>query len=226
MRKIFPLILLSCLAAIAIPQNAPTRPGKMPDGRIMLPSGWQIAPAGIEIPLSQDTLPLNLVMHPDGKNLFILNSGYLPPSVVIMNTANPKDAQRISLESADAWLGLALNNGVGDRIYVPEANIGEVQEFLVRERRHQEAAARFFKLLPFPRRSNGKEGARPAYRRPIILGDATVSADGKFLFVANMQHSLIHAIDFANRRRYLRKWLTPPASILISCSRPPCVNST
>ena len=48
MRKIFPLILLCFLAAVAIPQNSPTKVGKMADGRIMLTTGWQIAPAGIQ----------------------------------------------------------------------------------------------------------------------------------------------------------------------------------
>ncbi len=200
MRKIFPIILMCLLAAIAIPQNPPmAKTGRMPDGRYMLTTGWQIAPAGIEVPLPKDTMPMNLVMHPDGKNLFVLNSGYLPPSVLIMNTANPKDALRVGLDQSDAWLGLALNKA-GDRFYVPEGNIGTVQEFSYAGGNVK--PLRSFKL--FDLLDPSKKG-KARLSKDDYLGDATVSADGKFLFVANMQHGFIHAIDLAGGD-VSRKW--------------------
>src|ERR1022692_3332107 len=125
MRKLFPLLMMTFVALVAIPQNPPTHTGKLADGSFLLTTGWRTAPEGIQSPLAQDTYPMNLVWHPDGKNLFILNSGYKPPSVLILDTSDLKTALRVALP--DAWLGLAVNKA-GDRFYVPQANLGSVQE--------------------------------------------------------------------------------------------------
>jgi len=204
MRRIFPLIVLIFIALLAIPQNPTQHPGKLSDGGFLLTTGWRIAPEGIQVPLPQDTLPMNMVMHPDGKSLFVLNGGYLPPSVVILNTANLKDAARIFRKDSDAWLGIALNKA-GDRIYVPEATLGSVQEFSYVN--GEVKPLRSFQLFPAPER--GKDGKLQKSRasKTDYLGDATVSADGKWLFVANMQNSLVHAIDLQTGD-VSRKWPT------------------
>ena len=204
MRKIFPLLMLIFTALLVIPQNPTEHVGKLSDGGFLLTTGWRIAPEGIQVPLPDDTLPLNLVMHPDGKSLFVVNSGYLPPSVVILNTANLKDAARIFRKDSDAWLGLALNK-TGDRIYVPEATLGSVQEFsyisgVVKP-------LRSFQLFPAPERNKDGKLVKSHASKTDYLGDATVSADGKWLFVANMQNSLVHAIDLQNGD-VSRKWPT------------------
>ncbi len=126
MRKLFPLVMLTFFALLAIPQNPPAHVGKLADGGFLLTTGWRTAPEGIQIPFPQDTFPMNLAWHPDGKNLFILSSGYKPPSVLILDTSDLKTALRVALP--DAWLGLAINKA-GDRFYVPQANLGSVQEF-------------------------------------------------------------------------------------------------
>lgn len=204
MRRIFPLIVLSFIALLAIPQEPVQHVGKLPDGGWLLTTGWRIAPEGIQVPLPQDTLPMNMVMHPDGKSLFILNGGYLPPSVVILNTANLKDASRIARKDADAWLGLALNKA-GDRVYVPEATLGTVQEFSYVN--GEVKPLRSFRLFPGPQLNKDGKPIKSTASKTDYLGDATVSPDGKWLYVANMQASLVHTIDLQSGD-VSRKWPT------------------
>src|SRR5438093_5345201 len=127
MRSILGFLLLCSLAALQTVAPAPQWPGAKADGFLLF-NGWRLAPAGIQVPLP-DTLPMSLVMHPDGKNLFILNAGYTRPSVLILDPQQPRreaGTMRIALDHA--WLGLAVNRQ-GDRFYVPEANAGTVREF-------------------------------------------------------------------------------------------------
>src|SRR5581483_6055566 len=52
---------------------------------------------------------------PDGKYLLVLNAGYRPPSVTVLDAASGAvlGSQRVP----DAWLGLAIGPG-GKRVYV------------------------------------------------------------------------------------------------------------
>ncbi len=186
MPRLFPLVILLLVALAAIPQNPRMQPGPHPEGGYLLMNGWRIAPAGISIPFPRDTFPLNLVMHPDGKSLFVLNSGYLPPSVLIMNTADPRQAVRVSLD--DAWLGLALNKA-GDKFYVPEANLGTVREFAFAD--GVAKPLREFRLFPL---ADPTKKGKERLSKEDYLGDAALSADGKTLYVANLQSNVIHAI--------------------------------
>ncbi len=184
MNRLLPLALLTLLAVLAIPQNSPLRPGPHPEGGYLLVTGWRVAPAGIQVPLP-DTFPMTLVMHPDGKDLFILNAGYTPPSVIIMSTQDPKQAMRVALD--DAWLGLALNKA-GNRFYVPEGNLGTVREFSYEGGRVK--PLREFRLFSIDATKKGV--AR--LPRTEYLGDAALSPDGKWLYVANLQANVVHAI--------------------------------
>src|SRR5579871_3113712 len=201
MRKFVPLAVLICIAVIAISQNAPQHVGKLSYGGFLLSTGWRLAPEGIQIPFAEDTFPMNLVMHPDHKNLFILNSGYKPPSVMILDTSDLKGAMKVKLE--DAWLGLALNKA-GDRFYVPEANLGTVREFSFTAGQNPKAL-REFKL--FNSKGDETKKGKAVLTKTDYLGDATISPDGKWLYVANMQNNMVHVIDLSSGD-VSRKWTT------------------
>lgn len=176
-------VLLGVLAAA---QNPPLRVGPHPDGGYLLSTGWRVTPAGSQLPLGE-TLPMNLVFHPDGKHLFILNAGYLPPSLLVLDTANPKKVMRVALE--DAWLGMAISR-TGDRIYIPEGNLGTVREFIYKE--GVVKPGRQFRL--FPLADPSKTGIDRLSKNDF-LSDAALSSDGKTLFVANLQADAVHFID-------------------------------
>src|SRR5580700_5817260 len=75
------------LAALLSSQPAPREQvGPLPNGTFLLNSGWRLDPAGKQVPL--DTLPMSTALSPDGKYLLVLNCGYRPPSITVIETAS------------------------------------------------------------------------------------------------------------------------------------------
>lgn len=103
---------------------APEWPGVKDGGRILLPNGWTIAPAGRHLPVGD--FPLSMVMAPDGRRLIISNNGWTKPSLTIVDTAQSAVTSRIPMEHA--WLGLAWHPD-GKRLLSSGAAENTVQEF-------------------------------------------------------------------------------------------------
>src|SRR5450432_1817244 len=105
---------LIALAALLGSQPAPREQvGPLAGGGFLLNSGWVLDPVGKQIPL--DTLPMSTALSPDGKYLLVLNGGYRPPSITVMDAAT--GAVKSSVPVPDAWLGIAFTPR-GDRVYV------------------------------------------------------------------------------------------------------------
>ena len=90
--KLPPLLARTALAAVFLvgailsSQPAPREQvGPLPNGGFLLNSGWRLEPAGRQIPL--DTFPMSTALSPDGKYLLVLNGGYRPPGVSVIETA-------------------------------------------------------------------------------------------------------------------------------------------
>src|SRR5437667_366313 len=92
------------IAALALTSQTVPREqvGPLSSGGFLLNSGWRVQPAGKQVPL--DTLPMSTVLSKDGRLLIVLNGGYKPPSLSVLETATGKELRRIPV--ADAWLGL------------------------------------------------------------------------------------------------------------------------
>src|ERR1035437_956007 len=81
------VIAFISLGALVSSQPAPReRVGPLPDGSFLLNSGWRLAPVGKQVPL--DTFPMATALSPDGKYLLVLNGGYRPPSVSVIEAAS------------------------------------------------------------------------------------------------------------------------------------------
>ena len=104
------LLLLTLTAGsflvLQTPQTAraPQHVGKLPDGGFLLNSGWTIRPAGEQVAV--DTLPMSSAVSRDGKWLLVLNGGYNPPSISVIDVATHKEVGRTRLP--DCWLGLTV----------------------------------------------------------------------------------------------------------------------
>ena len=85
----------------------------MPDGGFLLSSGWRIKAAGTQIPV--DTFPMATAITPDKKLLLVLNGGYNPPSISVIDIASAKEVSRAPVP--DGWLGLTMTKA-GDKVYV------------------------------------------------------------------------------------------------------------
>src|SRR5471030_1821072 len=78
---------LVSLVALLSSQPAPREQvGPLPNGAFLLNSGWRLAPAGKQVPL--DTLPMSTALSRDGKYLLVLNGGWKPPSISVIETAS------------------------------------------------------------------------------------------------------------------------------------------
>ena len=94
------IVAFISLGALLSSQPAPReRVGPLPDGSFLLNSGWRLAPVGKQVPL--DTFPMATALSPDGKYLLVLNGGYRPPSVSVIEAASA----RVVVERAGGgWL--------------------------------------------------------------------------------------------------------------------------
>src|SRR5438094_27870 len=83
------------IAALALTsQTAPReQPGPLANGAFLLVSGWRVQPAGVQVPL--DTFPMSSVLSRDGRFLVVLNGGYNPPSLSVLDTASAKELPRV-----------------------------------------------------------------------------------------------------------------------------------
>src|SRR5437763_14827770 len=112
-------------AALLSSQPAPREQvGPPPNGAFLLNSGWRLAPAGKQVPL--DTLPMSTALSPDGKYLAVLNGGWKPPSISVIETAAARVLSTVPV--ADGWLGLTFTPK-GDFLYAGGGSRASIFEF-------------------------------------------------------------------------------------------------
>ena len=133
-------VLLLAIAALAlISQTVPREQvGPLANGGFLLNSGWRVQPAGKQVPL--DTMPMSSVLSRDGRFLIVLNGGYKPPSLSVLETATGKELRRIPV--ADAWLGLALSLN-GKLLWVGGGSQASIFEFSLSDQGTLEATRTF-----------------------------------------------------------------------------------
>src|SRR5579872_7305345 len=162
-------IMAAVLVSAALVSSAPApreQVGPLADGGFLLNSGWRIQAAGKQVPV--DTLPMSSALSPDGRYLLVLNGGYNPPSISVIETAGARELGRTPV--ADAWLGLAFTPK-GDRVYVGGGSRAAVFEFTFADGSLK--PARTFPLVPEDKRS-GLD----------FTGDVAISPDGRLIYAA------------------------------------------
>ncbi len=172
---IFALVLYT---GILVSQPEPREQvGPLPNGGFLLNSGWRLEPAGKQIPL--DTFPMSSAASPDGKYLLVLNGGYRPPSISVIETASARVVSTARVE--DGWLGLAFSS-TGDRVYVGGGSRAAVFEFSFSAGTLQ--ATRTFPVVPANQRT-GRD----------FIGDVALSPDGRLLYAADLYRDSIVVIN-------------------------------
>src|SRR5271165_6732107 len=109
LRSVVPRVVLAVifisLAALVSSQTAPREQvGPLANGGFLLNSGWRLQPVGRQVPL--DTLPMSTALSQDGKYLVVLNGGYRPPSLTVLDAASGRVVSTAPVP--DGWLGLAF----------------------------------------------------------------------------------------------------------------------
>ena len=160
----------------------PTTPqqkvGRLADGGFLLNSGWTIRPVGEQVPV--DTFPMSSAVSSNGKYLLVLNGGYNPPSVSVIDIAARRELGRTALP--DAWLGLTFGPK-GNTVYVGGGSKGTIYELTLNAENGALTRTREFTAI-----SNGGKGA------PFI-GDVAVSPDAHLLYAADLYNDGIAVVN-------------------------------
>src|SRR4051812_7555205 len=166
------------LAALLSSQSTPREQvGPLPTGGFLLNSGWRLDPVGKQVDLS--TFPMASALTPDGKHLLVLNGGYRPPTVSVIDTASGAVTGQVPV--TDGWLGLAIAPK-GDRVYVGGGSAAAVFEFSLEN--GELKATRAFPIL----------GEQKPTQQDFI-GDVALSPDGRLIYAADLYRNSVVVIN-------------------------------
>ncbi len=176
--KVALILAVVAFALLLSSQPAPREQvGPLPGGGFLLSSGWRLRPAGNQVLL--DTLPMSSAISPDGRFLLVLNGGYNPPSISVLDAGSEKEITRAAVP--DAWLGLAFDPK-GNFVYVGGGNQASVFEFAFAEGRLE--ATRSFPVV-----------AEPARTHQDFIGDVALSPDGRLIYAAELYRDSVVVIN-------------------------------
>src|SRR5947209_5105013 len=195
-----------------VPRSAPREQvGPLPGGGFLLNSGWTIRPVGDQVAL--DTLPMSSAVSNNGKYLLVINAGYNPPSVSVIDIAQKREVGRTPLP--DAWLGLAVSPR-GNSVYVGGGSRASVYELSLDPQNGKLSRSRDFAAVP-DIKNKGLS----------FIGDVAVSSDAHLLYAADLHTDSIAVINlqsgqliarWKSGRRPYRLLLTPGDKQLIVSS--------
>ncbi len=176
--KTFVLVALFSAAALLVSQPAPREQvGPLPGGGFLLNSGWRLQAAGHHIPVG--TLPMSSVLSKDGKFLLVLNGGYNPPSISVIDVAQEKEIARTPVP--DGWLGMTFSPK-GDLLYVGGGSKAAVYEF-----KYADGTLTPSRIFPV---------VKDAQRTPKdFIGDITFSPDGRLIYAADIFRDSVVVIN-------------------------------
>jgi YVTN family beta-propeller protein len=156
-------------------------PGHVGDGRVLLPNGWYLSPAGQHVPVGE--LPLNMVATPDERFVIVTNNGTKEQSLSVVQTDEWKVVQNLPLSKS--WLGLALTTD-GHRVVVSGGNDNRILLY-----RFEEGKLTLEDSLAL--------GApRPA--QLLWTAGLAVSRDGNRIFVTGRESDSLYVVSISARK--------------------------
>ncbi len=166
------------------------RVGLLPDGGFLLNSGWTLRPIGDQV--SVGTFPMSTAVTPDGKLLLVLNGGYDPPSVSVIDVSSKRELGRTAVP--DGWLGLTISP-TGDRVYVGGGSRAAVYELALD---HNGTLTRTRAFSTVPDTINKGE---------TFIGDVALSPDARLLYAASLYDDSVVVISLDSGQT-LHHWKT------------------
>ena len=101
------LAVLACGVALGQevnPREETRWPGMDHAGKVLLPNGWSLKPAGSHLEIGD--FPVNIAVHPSGEYAAVLCAGYGPHEIVIVDL-NPQRTRVVSrVQIKQAFYGL------------------------------------------------------------------------------------------------------------------------
>lgn len=122
-----PGVMAGARSHAAVPKRAARPvPGPAGPGRVRLPNGWYLSPAGRQIGVGD--FPLGLAVSPDGALAAVAHSGSRAKGVDVVDLRTERHSQNLPLE--ETWLGVAFTDG-GARLAVAAGHSNRVLFFPV-----------------------------------------------------------------------------------------------
>ncbi|HVT39918.1 MAG TPA: bifunctional YncE family protein/alkaline phosphatase family protein [Gemmatimonadaceae bacterium] len=181
--------LIAFVTAVALPATAcrPGAPEASPGATVLdtarrLPTGRTLDPAGVE--WNVGSMPLALVLSPDGRKLVVLLNGYREQGVQVVDRLTGNIDQ--TLVQTAAFLGLSFSHD-GRTLFASGGNQDVVYRYAWREGR-----ATAIDSLVLAVKTSGDGTRYPAGLAP--------SPDGRFLYVAENLADSLAVIDLASGR--------------------------
>ena len=173
------LVLTTAVASLVLMSQPAGREqvGIMSDGGFLLNSGWRVKAAGTQIPV--ETFPMATAITPDKKYLLVLNGGYNPPTLSVIDIAAAKELSRTPVP--DAWLGLTMTKA-GDKVYVGGGSRAAVYEFSL-------AGGALTPSRVFP------VVAEKDRKPQDFIGDVRLAPDGHLLYATDLFHDSVVVIN-------------------------------
>ena len=172
------VVLMAAAALVLLSQPVPREmPGILPDGTYLLPSGWRIKPVGVQIIV--DTLPMASLITPDKKYLLVLNGGYNPPGISVIDIATAKETSRTPVP--DGWLGFTMTKA-GDKVYVGGGARASIYEFTL-----SNGALTAGRTFPIPPEAGDK--------RENFIGDLQFDPEYHLLYAADLYHDAVVVVN-------------------------------
>jgi DNA-binding beta-propeller fold protein YncE len=155
-------------------------PGKKADGSVLLPNQWSLRPVGKQIELRD--FPINIAVHPGGRFLAVLHSGYSAHQVSIVDLKKGEAVSHAAL--AQSFYGLEFSHD-GSRLFCSGAGEERIHSFDFHDgtlTNHETIQLREI-----------KERAVPA--------GLAVAPDGHTLYVANVWGDRVTRVDLVQPPR-------------------------
>jgi len=178
----FTLILFAAARVSPAATNTVELPGMRPDGSMLLPNQWSLRPAGTQVPMGD--FPINIAVHPEGRYAAVLHSGHGPHEIIVVDLRTKEVVSRTKVN--EAFYGLEFSP-VGGRLFCSGAGDEVVRMFDFKNGQ----------LKPDP-----DIPLRDAKERGIPGGMA-VTADGQYMYVANVWGQTVSKIDLLDHKKIL-----------------------
>ena len=123
MRKPVIAIIAICISSLMRGQTLE----QIESGRVHLPNGWSLTPAGKSLPLGD--LPLNMAVSPSKKFMAVTNNGQSVQSIQLIDTK--KEMVINNSEIPKSWYGLKFSNN-GKLLYASGGNDNRILQYAVK----------------------------------------------------------------------------------------------
>jgi YVTN family beta-propeller protein len=157
-------------------------PGKLPSGEVRLPNGRLLTPTGLQVSVAP--YPFSLAVAAGGRRLLVASTGATDQSLQLLDVETGKILHSVPVRRS--WLGLALAPD-GTRAFLAGAKEKSVHVFRIENDRLVAEPA-----IPLRTAGDGAVDALPS--------GLAVSPDGKFLWAARILAGDILKIDLESKK--------------------------